>query len=209
MVSTANDGQNPASASDAAAPPPATTPNLRDAYLEHQREIRKAEDRVMQMQSLYDEEAVRTTTLRDECGLLRKEIDDNNAKLLAITEDILKTQERVRVHGLEAESYRASQAQLAHQTKLLEAGLEEAQRTRDRESERFNAILASLEASKKALVSFVARSARCDASQALFDRIQGYQSEGADARPGVANPRGPSPRRALLDALSASPVPNP
>ena len=80
---------------------------LSDVFLEQQREIRNAEDRVMQLQCFYNEESVRMKKDAEEHGALKAEIERNNQRLIAVTEETLQLQRQFQDLCKEIDCYNA------------------------------------------------------------------------------------------------------
>ena len=92
-----------------------TPVTLRDVFIEQQREIRNAEDRVMQLQCTYNEEKVRTQKVREEHNALRSEIEKNSAKLIDVTDATLQLQKQFQDLCKEIEDLNCGKVHLSSQ----------------------------------------------------------------------------------------------
>ena len=181
-----------------------TPVTLRDVFIEQQREIRNAEDRVMQLQCTYNEEKVRTQKVREEYNALRSEIEKNNAKLIDVTDATLQLQKQFQDLCKEIEDLNCGKVHLSSQLRLLKEECAKLKACQVSESEEFER---ALQDQRGALDAVREHNAACDLVRDLETKTRAFLDRWDPALPaagGEGGRAGEDPLATLIGRLASA-----
>ncbi|QDZ23886.1 hypothetical protein A3770_11p64040 [Chloropicon primus] len=148
--------------------------SLRDVFLEQQREIRNAEDRVMQLQCTYNEEKVRMQKVTEEYNLLKAETERNNQRLIEVTEETLQLQKEFQGLCREIEDLNCSKLHLSSQMRLLKQEYGQVKYCFATEGEDFEIALKALEGANAEIEDYNRTWGECELVRELKSRADEF-----------------------------------